>query len=142
MGLGLYIARKFTELLHGKLTVESDPGSGSEFTVTILNRLAANAVDDLQKIRESILTPLIRVSLYGRLDHRLGFWIVKFFGVFTVRLSNRLIYPCTPQRQRINRAAIFSAGHWRRLMASRRSRFPLLDMTSRAMPPKPISSRN
>jgi len=42
MGLGLYIAKKFAESLDGKITVESHLGIGSEFTVTIFNRLPAN----------------------------------------------------------------------------------------------------
>ena len=42
MGLGLYIAKKFAGMLHGKITVESHLGTGSEFTVTIFNRLPAN----------------------------------------------------------------------------------------------------
>jgi signal transduction histidine kinase len=42
VGLGLYIAKKFAEMLHGKITVESHLGTGSEFTVTILDRLPAN----------------------------------------------------------------------------------------------------
>lgn len=42
MGLGLYIAKKFAEMLHGNITVESHLGTGSEFTVTIFNRLPGN----------------------------------------------------------------------------------------------------
>ena len=42
LGLGLYIAKKFAESLDGKITVESHLGIGSEFTVTIFNRLPAN----------------------------------------------------------------------------------------------------
>jgi signal transduction histidine kinase len=42
MGLGLYIAKKFAELLDGKITVESLLGTGSEFTVTMFNGLPAN----------------------------------------------------------------------------------------------------
>ena len=35
VGMGLYIAKKFTELLGGKIEAASEPGKGSIFTVTI-----------------------------------------------------------------------------------------------------------
>lgn len=39
MGIGLYIVRKFTELLQGSVDVKSKPGRGSTFTVTIPNEI-------------------------------------------------------------------------------------------------------
>jgi signal transduction histidine kinase len=35
IGMGLYIVKKFTEILGGQVVVESKPGSGSAFTVTL-----------------------------------------------------------------------------------------------------------
>lgn len=35
MGLGLYIAKKFTDMLGGKIEAKSEPGQGSTFTLTL-----------------------------------------------------------------------------------------------------------
>jgi signal transduction histidine kinase len=35
VGLGLFIAKKFAEMLGGNIDVESEPESGSTFTVTL-----------------------------------------------------------------------------------------------------------
>jgi signal transduction histidine kinase len=52
MGIGLYIAKKFTELLGGFIDVESEPGRGSIFTVTIhFSKCPENRVIHEQRAR-------------------------------------------------------------------------------------------
>jgi signal transduction histidine kinase len=48
VGLGLYIAKKFAEMLQGQITVESHVGTGSAFTLTITNRTTSDEETNLQ----------------------------------------------------------------------------------------------
>jgi len=59
-GLGLAISKRITKLLNGKLSLESDPGVGSEFTVKIP---VVKLKDSLKIIAES---PINQTHLYGK----------------------------------------------------------------------------
>jgi signal transduction histidine kinase len=45
VGVGLFIVKKFVELLNGKIAVESEPGRGTMFTLTIPTNEAAKPTD-------------------------------------------------------------------------------------------------
>jgi len=59
-GLGLAISKRITNLLNGELSLESDPGTGSEFTVKIP---VIKLKDSLKIIAES---PVSNTHLYGK----------------------------------------------------------------------------
>jgi signal transduction histidine kinase len=40
-GLGLYLSRRIVEAHHGSLTLESEPGKGSIFTVDIPQKISS-----------------------------------------------------------------------------------------------------
>ena len=58
MGLGLYIAKKFTDLLGGKIHVESVLGEGSVFTVDIPVELSAGPAAEPPQPEINSLTTL------------------------------------------------------------------------------------
>jgi signal transduction histidine kinase len=45
VGVGLFIVKKYVELLNGKISVQSSPGRGTTFTVTIPANEAAAPSD-------------------------------------------------------------------------------------------------
>jgi PAS domain S-box-containing protein len=45
-GLGLAIIKRFTQLMHGDVTVESKVGEGTKFTVTVPKRMQQSTVDE------------------------------------------------------------------------------------------------
>lgn len=48
MGLGLYIVKRFTEMLNGRIAVHSEFGSGSKFVLTMTNCKVANGQAAMQ----------------------------------------------------------------------------------------------
>jgi CheY-like chemotaxis protein len=53
-GLGLSICKKLTELMNGKISVESKEGEGSEFTFSVKLQLGEEVVDEVSEIPEGL----------------------------------------------------------------------------------------
>jgi two-component system chemotaxis sensor kinase CheA len=55
IGLGLYVAKNFTELLGGKIELETEQGKGSTFTVNIPCVIGSAATDGSQEKEQQVL---------------------------------------------------------------------------------------
>ncbi len=79
-GLGLSISREYAKMLDGKIRVESEPGKGSTFYVTIPNHLPAASPNPKTKVQENNKKPLIPAGLKIIVaeDDKTSFFLLRY----------------------------------------------------------------